>query len=58
MKKYVRLIIPILMLIISSCSKEYLDTFPSTAVASADVLLSTQNAYAALNGIHRVMYTK
>jgi hypothetical protein len=58
MKKYVRLIIPILMLIISSCSKEYLDTFPSTAVASADVLLSTQNAYAALNGIHRVMYTQ
>lgn len=39
-----------------SCKKSYLDTFPTTAVSAADALSSTSNAYAALNGIHRLMY--
>jgi starch-binding outer membrane protein, SusD/RagB family len=48
----------IILLVASSCEKEFLDTFPTTAVATNDVLLSTQNAIAALNGIHRSMYTQ
>ncbi|MDB5232917.1 MAG: RagB/SusD protein [Chitinophagaceae bacterium] len=46
------------MLFSSSCKKEFLDTFPTTSVSAADALATTQNAYAALNGIHRVMYTQ
>ncbi len=42
----------------SSCKKSYLNTFSTTAVASADALSSTKNALAALNGIHRIMYTQ
>lgn len=42
----------------SSCEKEFLDTFPTTQVSNNDVLLSTQNAIAALNGIHRNLYTQ
>lgn len=41
-----------------SCEKEFLDTYPTTSVSADDALLSTQNAYAALNGIHRIMYTQ
>ncbi len=45
-------------LLLFSCKKSYLDTFSSTAVSSSDVLSSTRNAYIALNGIHRIMYTQ
>jgi hypothetical protein len=46
------------ILFTASCKKDYLDTFPTTSVSAADAVASTQNAYAALNGIHRVMYTQ
>ena len=46
------------LLLFASCKKEFLDTFPTTAVAATEAVASTQNAYAALNGIHRVMYTQ
>jgi starch-binding outer membrane protein, SusD/RagB family len=42
----------------SSCKKDWLDTFPTTAVSASEAVASTQNAWAALNGIHRVMYTQ
>lgn len=45
-------------IIFSSCKKSFLDTFSTTAVAAADALSSTKNAWAALNGIHRIMYTQ
>lgn len=45
-------------LLFTSCKKEFLDTFPTTAVSAADAVKSTQNAWAALNGIHRIMYTQ
>ncbi|MEJ7820800.1 MAG: RagB/SusD family nutrient uptake outer membrane protein [Chitinophagaceae bacterium] len=48
----------LMLLLFSSCKKEFLDTFPTTAVAATEAVASTQNAYAALNGIHRVMYTQ
>jgi len=47
-----------IMLLASSCKKEFLDTSSTTAVAAEDAISTTQNAYAALNGIHRIMYTQ
>lgn len=58
MKKNILSLIVIAAITFSSCQKEFLDTFPTTSVAAADALASTQNAIAALNGIHRVMYTQ
>lgn len=58
MKKYFLSTLAIVSLAFSSCKKEFLDTFPTTSVAATDALASTQNAIAALNGIHRVMYTQ
>jgi starch-binding outer membrane protein, SusD/RagB family len=48
----------IVALFLSACEKEFLDTYPTTAVAATDALASTKNAYAALNGMHRIMYTQ
>lgn len=42
----------------ASCKKTFLDTFPTNAVAAADAVKSTANATAALNGIHRILYTQ
>ena len=58
MKKYILSSLLIASVTFSSCKKEFLDTFPTTSVAAASALSSTQNALAALNGIHRVMYTQ
>ena len=58
MKKYILFTITSLSLALSACKKDFLDTYPTTSVASADALASTKNAIAALNGIHRVMYTQ
>lgn len=52
------LLILFVWMALASCKKEFLDTYPTTSVAATDALASTQNAYAALNGIHRVMYTQ
>lgn len=57
MKKYIFSSL-IAFVALSSCKKEFLDTYPTTSVAAASALASTQNAIAALNGIHRVMYTQ
>ena len=48
----------LLVMMASSCKKSFLDTFPTTAVAASDAISSTQNGYAALNGIHRIMYVQ
>lgn len=53
--KYILLSLSVLLLF-SACEKEFLDTFPTTQVSAADALGSTQNAYAALNGVHRLLY--
>ncbi len=50
------LLLSLSLVVFSSCDKEFLDTYPTTAVADTDALASTQNAYAALNGIHRLLY--
>ena len=43
---------------LSSCEKTYLETLPTTSVSTADAFKTTKNAMAALNGIHRIMYSQ
>jgi starch-binding outer membrane protein, SusD/RagB family len=50
------LIIAVTILVPQSCSKDYLDTVPTSGVSSLDAVKTTKNAWASLNGIHRMMY--
>ena len=47
-----------LVFLSAACKKSYLDTYSTTAVAAEDAVASTQNAWAALNGIHRIMFVQ
>lgn len=51
-------IIPVLFatMALSSCKKEFLETTPTQQADDATVFATTDNAMAALNGIHRSMY--
>lgn len=44
------------LLVLPSCSKDYLETAPTDAVSSSTVFTTTANALAALNGMYRAMY--
>jgi hypothetical protein len=46
------------LLFSSSCKKDFLDTYPTNAVAATEATATTKNGYAALNGIHRIMYVE
>jgi hypothetical protein len=41
-----------------SCDESYLETLPTTQIASTDVFTTTANGWAAINGIHRKMYSQ
>ncbi len=56
--KSIPILLAVMVVMLSACKKDWLDTFPTTAVSASDATKTTQNAYAALNGIHRVMYTQ
>lgn len=43
-------------LIGSSCKKDYLETAPTDRIDKGDAFKTTANAWAALNGMHRLMY--
>ncbi|CAM4308600.1 SusD family protein [Pedobacter westerhofensis] len=43
---------------ITSCKKDYLNTTPTEGVATSVAFSTTTNAWAALNGIHRIMYSQ
>lgn len=43
---------------LSSCEKEFLETGPTDAVSASSATLTTDNAWAALNGIHRRLYVR
>jgi hypothetical protein len=47
-----------IVILFSSCKKEFLDTFPTTSVSATDAIASTQNGFVALNGIHRIMFVQ
>ncbi|MCB0606986.1 MAG: RagB/SusD family nutrient uptake outer membrane protein [Lewinellaceae bacterium] len=42
----------------TSCGNDYLDTAPTDQVDAGAAFLTTANAYAALNGIHRAMFVR
>lgn len=42
----------------TSCEKDYLETVPTDAVSAGAATLTTDNAWAALNGIHRALYVR
>jgi hypothetical protein len=44
--------------IFTSCKKDYLETVPTDAVSAGAATLTTDNAWAALNGIHRALYVR
>lgn len=48
----------VVMLFVASCKKDFLDTSPTDAVAATEATATTKNGYAALNGIHRIMYVQ
>ncbi|WP_028296264.1 RagB/SusD family nutrient uptake outer membrane protein [Olivibacter sitiensis] len=43
---------------LGACSKDYLDAVPTNQVSTADAFSTTENAWSALNGIHRLMYSQ
>ena len=55
MLRKITIVLFVAALTFSSCKKEFLDTFPTTSVSDADAVKTTENAWAALNGIHRVL---
>ncbi|SHL93218.1 RagB/SusD family nutrient uptake outer membrane protein [Chitinophaga sp. CF418] len=55
-KKSLYILIAIPVLIFSSCKKDYLDTNPTDAYPSESVFTTVDNAWSAINGIHRSLY--
>jgi hypothetical protein len=45
-----------LTLFLSSCEKDYLNTFPTDQIGAAKAMENTSNAMASLNGIHKSLY--
>ncbi|MGN6495066.1 MAG: RagB/SusD family nutrient uptake outer membrane protein [Agriterribacter sp.] len=56
MTKNIYILLAFCMLIAAtSCKKDFLDTAPTGSVSDAEAITSTDNAWAALNGIHRAL---
>ncbi|MEI9947276.1 MAG: RagB/SusD family nutrient uptake outer membrane protein [Chitinophagaceae bacterium] len=47
----------LLLLLVTSCKKDYLETNPSDQAPTALVFSTTEGAYVALNGLYRAQYT-
>lgn len=58
MKKFISKIILLGVILSFGCSEDYLDTLPTDAVSENSVFTTTQNAFTALNGIHRSLYIR
>lgn len=62
MKKYnYKLLIPVVLILVSgafmtSCKKAFLEKVPTSRVSPETVFATTENAYAAINGMHRQLY--
>jgi starch-binding outer membrane protein, SusD/RagB family len=46
------------LLVFSACSEDYLETAPTDQVSTVDAFKTTKNAWAALNGIHRLLFSQ
>lgn len=55
MFKKIALLLSVVAILFTSCKKEFLDTYSTTSVSDVDAVKTTQNAWAALNGIHRAL---
>lgn len=47
-----------MLMLPTSCSEEFLDRVPTSAISDQTVFTTTENARAALNGIHRFMFVR
>ncbi len=47
-----------LLLSVSACQPDFLETAPTDQVSTVDAFKTTDNAWAALNGIHRMMFSQ
>jgi hypothetical protein len=56
--KYTSLLLLFVVLSITACKKSYLQTAPTNQIDDSAVFTTTTNAMAALNGIHRSLYTQ
>jgi starch-binding outer membrane protein, SusD/RagB family len=48
----------VVLILPQSCSKDFLEVQPTNSIAETSVFTTTDNAWAALNGIHRMMYAQ
>lgn len=46
------------LLMVSSCKKDYLQLNPPSTQTPANIFASTKNAWAAVNGMHRMLYSQ
>ncbi|PWJ57642.1 SusD-like starch-binding protein associating with outer membrane [Dyadobacter jejuensis] len=59
MKKLLTILLASSLLVVNTaCEEDYLETVPTDQVSAADAFKTTTNAWAALNGIHRIMYSQ
>ena len=56
MKQLVRYIVPFIVLVMTACKKDYLETNPSDQAPTQLVFATTEGAYVALNGMYRAQY--
>lgn len=56
MKNKILLLIAGISIMLSSCSKDYLQLYPNSSVDGNAVFSSVEGAWGAINGIHRSMY--
>ncbi|MDO9679968.1 MAG: hypothetical protein Q7262_03040 [Bacteroidales bacterium] len=53
---YILALVAGLLIIPTSCSKDFLETRPTDQLAAGDVFNSLTGAWGAINGVHRSMY--
>ncbi len=54
--KYNFLLILAVSVLFTACKEDYLETSPTDAISSGTVFQTTNNGWAAINGIHRALY--
>ncbi len=52
------LLLTLSIIIVSSCSKDFLETTPTNAISAGDALSTPENMMLVLNGLHRMMYAQ